>query len=134
VNVYPFIEAEKAAERNVARACVLLTVSRSAFYGWHHHEAGPRAQSDAKLSGRIVQIHRGSRFTYGAPRITAALRQDGVAAGKKRVARLMRGAGLAGRSRRRKIRTTISDPGAGGAMVDRLQRAFAPGKLELDRI
>lgn len=42
--------------------------------------------------------------------------------------------GLAGRSRRRKIRTTITDPTAAGAVVDRLGRAFDPAKLELDRI
>ena len=32
MNVYPFIEAEKVASRNVARACELLEVSRSAYY------------------------------------------------------------------------------------------------------
>ena len=38
MNVYPFIEAEKAGRRNVARACALLKVSRAAFYA---HLAGP---------------------------------------------------------------------------------------------
>jgi hypothetical protein len=33
VNVYPFIEAEKAQQRTVKRACELLEVSRAAYYG-----------------------------------------------------------------------------------------------------
>ncbi len=65
-----------------------MKVSRSAFYGWHHHEAGPRALSDAKLEDRIVEIHRRSRGTYGSPRVTAALRDGGTCVGRKRVARL----------------------------------------------
>ena len=32
MNVYPFIEAEKAQQRNVKRACELLEVSRAAYY------------------------------------------------------------------------------------------------------
>jgi hypothetical protein len=63
MSVYPFVEAEKVAERNVASACALMEVSRSAFYGWHHHEAGPRALADAKLEAKIVEIHRASRAT-----------------------------------------------------------------------
>jgi len=134
VSVYPFIEAEKVAVRNVAKACAMLTVSRSAFYDWHHHARSERAIADAKLAGKIVAIHRVSRSTYGAPRVTAALARSGVAAGRKRVARLMAREGLARRVRRRKARTTISDPAAGGAMIDRLGRSFDPASYELDRI
>jgi hypothetical protein len=48
VNIYPFIEAEKARRHNVKRACALLKVSRAAFY---QHLAGPsrRDQRDAEL-------------------------------------------------------------------------------------
>ena len=134
MSVYPFIEAEKVAVRNVAKACAMLTVSRSAFYDWHHHTDTIRAIADAKLAGQIVAIHRISRGTYGAPRVTVALARTGVGAGRKRVARLMAKEGLAGRSRRRKVRTTISDPAAGGAMIDRLGRVFDPASAELDRI
>jgi len=134
VNVYPFVEAEKVAVRNVARACAMLEVSRSAFYDWHHHTETTRAIADAKLAGQIVAIHKGSRGTYGSPRVTNALHLTGVSAGKKRVARLMVRQGLAGRSRRRKVRTTISDPAAQGAMIDRLRRVFGPASYELDRV
>jgi putative transposase len=134
MSVYPFVEAEKVAERNVASACALMEVSRSAFYGWHHHEAGPRALADAKLETKIVEIHRASRATYGAPRITAALAHEGTGVGRKRVARLMARCGLAGRARPRKIRTTIPDPGASPTMIDRLRRAFAPDSVALDHV
>ena len=67
MSIYPFIEAEKVAERNVASACALMEVSRSSFYGWYHHRPGPRALSDAKLTERIVEIHGRSRATYGSP-------------------------------------------------------------------
>jgi putative transposase len=42
----------------------------------------------AELSGRIAEMHRYSRATYGAPRIHAELREQGISVGCKRVARL----------------------------------------------
>jgi transposase InsO family protein len=134
VSVSPCISAEKAAERTVAKACALMEVSRSAFYVWHRHEPGPRARADTELTGTIVEIHRASRGTYGSPRITAVLARDGEHVGRKRVARRMAIRGLAGRRRRRPIRTTIPDPGGTPTMVDRLKRCFAPGSVGLDRI
>ena len=134
MNVYPFVEAEKVAVRNVARACAMLEVSRSAFYLWHHHAETTRAIADAKLAGQIVAIHKKSRGTYGSPRVTNALHLTGVGVGRKRVARLMVRQGLAGRARRRKVRTTISDPAAQGTMIDRLRRVFGPASYEFDRV
>jgi len=134
MSAYRFIEAEKVGARNVAAACALLEVSRSAFYGWHQHRPGPRAIEDAKLTEAIVLIHRKSRATYGSPRIRAALAREGTGVGRKRVARLMVARGLAGRYRRRKVRTTIPDPEANGIMVDRLGRAFDPESVALDRV
>ena len=77
MRIYPLIEAEKVAERNVAGACALMKVSRSAFYGWHHHQAGPRSLPDAKLEDKIAEIHRPSRGTHGAPRTPAARPREG---------------------------------------------------------
>jgi hypothetical protein len=67
VNVYPFIEAEKVQRRNVKRACVLLKVSRSAYYA--DRAAGPsqRERDDAELTDAIVAVHDESDGTYGAP-------------------------------------------------------------------
>ena len=54
--------------------------------------------------------HARSRRTYGAPRIHAELRAQGTRCARKRVARLMRAAGLVGCHRRRRTRTTVADP------------------------
>ena len=122
MNVYPFIEAEKAGRRNVKRACELLKVSRAAFYA---HRAGRsrRGQDDAQLTREIRAVHRESRGRYGAPRVHAELRRRGRRHGRKRVARLMRRAGLAGRAAKRWKKTTIPDPAA-AARADRIRRDF----------
>jgi len=134
VSVYPFIEAEKVSERNVSKACALLSVSRSAYSEWHQHVPSTRAVSDAELGDAIVKIHGASRRTYGAPRITAALRRGGILVGKKRVARLMVHRGLVGRGKRRWTKTTIPDPSAQVSTLDRLGRAFAPETWALDSV
>jgi transposase InsO family protein len=122
VNIYPFIEAEKAGRRNVARACVLLKVSRAAFY---QHLAGPsrRHQQDAELASQIQAVHEDSKGRYGAPRVHAELRRRGRRHGRKRIARLMRQAGIAGRAPKRWKKTTIPDPAA-AARADLIRRDF----------
>jgi putative transposase len=132
VNVFPFIEAEKAEQRNVVKACELLEVSRSAFYEWHQHVLSAREAADDELGERIQVIFDASGGTYGWPRVHGALREDGVHVGRKRVARIMRDRGLVGRCRRRWVKTTICDPDVVG--VDRLKRAFGPDTVELDRV
>jgi putative transposase len=134
VSVYPFIEAEKVAARNVSKACALLSVSRSAYSVWQQHRPSARARSDARLGEVIVTIHEASRRTYGAPRITAQLRREGIEVGRKRVARLMTQHGLTGRAKRRSTRTTIADPSAPRTTLDRLGRAFEPGGHALDSV
>jgi hypothetical protein len=131
VNVFPFIEAEKAERRNVVKTCELLAVSRSAFYEWHKHVRSERRLADEALGERIRAIHEESRGVYGWPRVHRALRDGGVHVGREHVARIMRDNGLVGRCRRRSIKTTISDPDV--AAVDLLKRSFAPG-TELDRV
>ena len=122
MNIYPFIEAEKRCRRNVKRACELLKVSRAAFY---EHLKGPsrRDQADAELTSEIQAVHGESKGRYGAPRVHAALRRRGHRHGRKRVARLMRQAGLAGRAAKRWKKTTIPDPAA-TARADRIRRDF----------
>ena len=80
---------------------------------------------------RIRDIHRTSRGTYGAPRIHAELVAQGHAVGRKRIARLMRRAGLRGISRRKGTRTTVRDARA-RAVPDLVERDFtadAPDRL-----
>lgn len=132
MRLWPFIEAEKVEQRNVARACELLEVSRSAFYVHAKHQPSRRAISDSELADKIKAIHAESGGTYGAPRVHKELRDQGVHVGKKRVARLMVKAGLEGRCKKRWRATTIADPGAETAAVDMIRRHFAPG-VELNR-
>jgi transposase InsO family protein len=122
VNVCPFIEAEKAGRRNVARACVLLKVSRAAFY---QPLSGPsqRDQEDARLTQQIQAVHQESKGRYGAPRVHAELRRRGRHHGRKRVARLMRTAGLHGKAAKRWRKTTVADPAA-AARADQIRRDF----------
>jgi transposase InsO family protein len=133
VSAYPFIEAEKAESHNVAKACELMEVSRSAFYEWQRHRPTRREIDDKKLGERIVEIHNNSRGSYGCPRVHAQLRREGYHVARKRVARIMAGRGLAGRCKRRWKRTTIADPQAQAA-VDLIKRAFGPGTVEVDRV
>ncbi|MEU8589383.1 IS3 family transposase [Streptomyces sp. NPDC048664] len=124
MNVHPFIEAEKQAGHSVTRVCELLEVSRAAYYA---RRSGPsaRAVRDAALTEKIRAVHERSRRTYGAPRIHAAINRDGTACGRRRVARLMRQAGLTGVTRRRRQRTTIPDPKA-ATRPDLVLRDFRP--------
>ncbi|MFF7249914.1 IS3 family transposase [Embleya sp. NPDC008237] len=132
MTVHPFIEAEKRAGHSVKRVCELLQVSRAAYYHRRTAAPGPRAVRDAELSERITEAHRISRGSYGAPRVHAVLVRDGVRVGRRRVARLMRQAGLAGRHRRRGHRTTVPDPQV-GARPDLVGRDFTPGPAPATR-
>jgi len=124
VNVHPFIEAERAQQRSVKRACELLEVSRAAYYAHRAVTVSSRQRTDQELTERIRQAHEASKGRYGAPRIHAQLRRQGHRHGRKRVARLMRAAGLHGRTPRRFKRTTIPDPAA-AARADLIRRDFA---------
>lgn len=131
MNVYPFIEAEKARQDgNVKRSCELLEVSRSAYY---HHRTGPsqRERDDADLTAQIIDIHAVSAGTYGAPRVHAELAAQGRRHSRKRVARLMRGAGLCGRTPKRWRTTTVPDPTVALA-TDRIRRDFTVSASGVD--
>ncbi len=115
----------------VATMCRLLGVSTSGYYAWQGRAPSAHADSDTALLERIREIHRTSRETYGAPRIHAELIAEGRAVSRKRIARLMRGAGLAGISRRKGMRTTVRDARARAAadLVERNFTAEAPDQL-----
>lgn len=98
----------------VKRLCRILGVARSSFCHWRRSSPlrAARQPADARLAARIRVIHRAPDGTYGAPRITAELREDGEVVNHKRLARMMQGTGPAGLRPRRKHRTTIPDPAA----------------------
>jgi hypothetical protein len=108
VTVCPFIEAEKVAERNVARACELLEVSRSAYYAQRDTTPSARQVEEEELTAAIVRLHDASKGVYGAPKIHDDLKDEGRRHGRKRVARIMREHGLRGKTPKRFKTTTIA--------------------------
>ncbi len=123
--IFSFIEIE-SADHSIPLMCRILRVSRSGYYAWRRRPPSSRERSDAALTERVRRVHRDSRGTYGAPRIHAQLRSEGVRVGNKRVGRLMRREGLSGcHHRRKKARTTLRDPLAVPAR-DLVERDFAP--------
>lgn len=102
----------------VKRLCSILGVSRSRFYYWRRTavDRAARQAADARPAVRIRAVHQESDGTYGAPRITAELREtSGEALNHKRVARIMRAFGIEGVRLRRRHRTTVPDPAAAKA-------------------
>lgn len=94
----------------VTRLCAVLQVSESGYYAWVKRAPAPRQQANQQLEQTIRQVWQRYRGIYGAPRIHAELQASGIRVGHNRVARLMRVAGLRGKTaRRRQPRTTQID-------------------------
>ena len=121
----------KQASYGIATMCRVLEVSTSGYYARQKRPPSARARADAALSARIAAIHQRSRASYGTPRIHVELREQGIRVGRKRVARLLHVAGLAGVSRRRSITTTQRDRDARPApdLVERNFAAAEPNRL-----
>jgi putative transposase len=111
--------------------CRTLGVSESGYHAWRTRPPSRRARRDGELTTLIRAAHEDSNVIYGAPNIHRELRDQGVRVGKKRVARLMRRAGLVGVTRRRFCVTTRRDENARRApdLVDRNFKADGPNKL-----
>ncbi len=127
---FRFIDAEKA-RFPVSLLCSTVRVSKSGYYAWKARPPSKRTREDATLTERIVEVHQRSRQTYGYLRVHAELRTLGVRCGRRRVARLMREAGIRGCMRGKKKRTTRRDPRATPAadLVNRNFSATAPNRL-----
>ncbi|MEJ8632351.1 IS3 family transposase [Streptomyces sp. MS2.AVA.5] len=116
VNRFQFV-ADHQRRYGVKRLCTIVGIARSSFYYWRRTAAdrAVRQAADTRLAARIRAVHHESDGTYGVPRITAELREAGERVNHKRIARLMRAAGLAGVRLRRRHRTTVADPAAAKA-------------------
>ena len=111
--------------------CRVLGVSASGYYAWLYRPPSDRDLTDEWLLSKIKDAHKASRETYGSPRILHDLRDENIRVGRKRIARLMRRAGIQGVSRRKGRRTTVRDPKATPA-ADLIERDFsASGPDEL---
>ena len=129
--MFELIEAERATF-SIKFMCEHLGVTRQGFYAWRKRPPCRRRIEDTAYTAVIRRIHTESRGTYGAPRICAELADDyRIRVGRKRVARLMRQAGLVGCHRRKKVWTTRRNPST-APVPDRVLRDFtatAPNRL-----
>ena len=121
--------SENQAAFPIATMCRLLGVSPSGYYAWTKRQPSRRTQTDAALVAEIRAAHAASRGIYGAPRIHVDLAAKGISVGRKRVARLMSVAGLAGVSRRKFVHTTVK--GSGRQAPDLVDRNFTAERPNL---
>jgi len=96
--VFEFVRAHQG-HYPIACLCRVLGVSTSGYYAWRQRPPSRRAQEREALGRRIAAIHAESRQTYGARRVHAELKAEGVSVSRPRVARLMRALGLQGVTR-----------------------------------
>ena len=90
----------------VRMMCGLLRVSASGYYAWRTRPESSRTKSEHALMAKIRGVHQDSKGVYGSPRIHAELVARGLRVSRKRVAQLMRRAGVGGVSRRKFVVTT----------------------------
>ena len=122
--------SDHPAEYPIATMCRLLGVSSSGYHAWVKRQPSCRAETDAALTADICAAHAASRGTYGAPRIHAEVVANGIRVGRKRIARLMQLAGVAGASRRKFITTTVrGDRRQAPDLVQRNFTATEPDRL-----
>jgi transposase InsO family protein len=129
VSRYACVADQKAAGFPVTKACEVAGVSTSGFYDWCARSAAEpteREVVETELVELMIEVFNASDGNYGVPRMWRELRRGGLTINKKRVRRLMRLHGMAGRFRRRRCRTTFPGPD-GYQSPDLVQRGFAPG-------
>jgi transposase InsO family protein len=114
--------------------CRLLGVSRAGFYAAMRRPPSARAQANQRLRLAIRTAYRASHGRYGAPKVHAELRAQGIPCGRHRIARLMRADQLRGRCRRR-FRTTTQSRHRHPVAPNVVGRRFRPADWrERDRV
>ena len=101
-----------SVEYAIKECCEALGVSRSGYYQWKKAEPTLRDREEAELVKQIRRVFAANKGRYGSPRVSQALRQDGIDCGENRVARLMRENELAAR-RKQSFRPRTTVPGNG---------------------
>jgi transposase InsO family protein len=116
---------ERRAEWPVTQMCRVLEVSRSGFYAWRSREPSATETRREALTEQVAQIHAEVKARYGSPRMHAELVDRGHDCCVNTVARVMREAGIAAKTKRKFRQTTDSNhphPVADNV----LDRAFDP--------
>ena len=113
---------ELSVQYPVQDCCVALNVSHSGYYQWLGAEESARAEANAELLKEIRRVYDEHKGRYGSPRVTQQIRQEGLACGENRVARLMRENGLAARAKKAfRPRTTTPGQPAAPNLIKELQ-------------
>ena len=120
---FAFIAAEKA-HYPIRTLCRCLQLTASGYYAWVRRGPSLRSRQDLELMRQLRLIHAINRRVYGRPRLHRALRAAGRRVSAKRVARLMRQAGLTAKGRRR-FRVTTDSTHAWPVAANHLARHFA---------
>lgn len=109
--------------------CRVLMVSRAGFYVWCRRPASARAKRDTKLRFHVVAFHAQSKKRYGSRPIVRDLRDIGERVSRRRVAKLMREAGIRGKTPRA-FRLTTNSKHRLPIAENLLDRHFAPLEIE----
>ncbi|MFD9452541.1 IS3 family transposase [Streptomyces sp. NPDC059985] len=132
MNRYQFVD-DHQRRHGVKPLCDMLGLARSSFSYWRRTASARAARQtvEAGIAARMRQVHQDSDGTYGAPGITAEIRDEGGSAvNHKRVARILRTIGLEGVRLRRRHRTTVADQAAAKA-PDLLGRGFTASEVNM---
>jgi transposase InsO family protein len=121
---YAFID-EHQDQWPVSWMCDAFGVSTSGYYSWLDRDTSPQEQRREKLTVEIEAVHAQVKARYGSPRIHAELADRGHDCCVNTVARIMREAGIAARTRRKFRHTTDSNHHLPVA-ENLLARDFAP--------
>jgi transposase InsO family protein len=124
---------ELSVQFPLKECCVALRVSRSGYYQWLGAEQSARAQANVALLKEIRRVYHEHKGGYGSPRVTQQIRQEGLACGENRIARLMRENGLAARAKKAfRPRTTTPGQLAAPNLIKELQPS-APDQVSRQR-
>ena len=108
---------------HIVAMCKHLNVSKAGYYAWRQRKQSKRRKDNVALLKSIERVHKKSRSSYGQPRIRVELRGEGIIASRKRIARIMRCAGIKGKKRQRSKASSVS-PGVLPAAPNVLNREF----------
>ena len=132
---YQFIE-KHSGQFPVSAICRALSIEKSAYYAYKRRPASARAQENEILRDAIKAAYKASFGTYGSPRITDTLKDEGYACSENRVARIMRESAIVAVTSRKFKVTTDSDHSLPVApnLLNRQFSADAPNKVWLSDI
>src|SRR5206468_1064934 len=105
---YAFVDGHRE-EFPVELMCRVLGISKSGYFAWTTRDHSPRESRRNELVVKIEKIHKGSRNTYGSPRVFRILKGMGESCSKATVERLMREHGIRSKVSKKYRATTDSN-------------------------